>query len=195
MKWRLILIASVLLLALPSISNAENPTGNINFIVGTKYTADDFSECFDLDKRIELGFSSDVKSKNWPISIAFDYLFSYADTELSTNKYGTKKDVSADFYSTESYLGVKKIFELNSSVRPFVGAGIYTVSMYIHTSRDDEYDFGIGIWAGLGVYVMLSKHLDAGFAWKWSKAELNVFDQHLDAGGNHFDLMIGYHFF
>jgi len=195
MKWRLIFSAFFFTLALPSISNCENATGNVNFVIGTKYTADDFSKCFDLDKRIELGISSDVKNENWPISIAFDYLFSYADFEIPASTYGAKKEVSADLYSTEIYLGVKKIFELNSSVRPFVGAGIYTVSMYIHTSRDDEYDFGIGIWAGLGVYVMLSKHLDAGFSWKWSKAELNVFDQRVDAGGSHFNLMIGYHFF
>ncbi|MDY6845244.1 MAG: hypothetical protein SVW57_14290, partial [Thermodesulfobacteriota bacterium] len=97
-------------------------------------------------------------------------------------------------YCTETYIGVKKIFDRFPCLRPFVGGGLYLVNMYIDISYDDELKNGIGGWVGVGVYVALSKHLDVGLEGRWSYAKIDVFGMKLDTGGIHFNLLVGYHF-
>lgn len=192
-RW-LILITAIIALWVPAVGICEEAIGNVNFAIGALWTADDFSEAFNMDERIEIGAICDVKKKNWPISIAFEYLFSYGDSRTSVNSYGLLENMNVDVYCSEMYVGVKKVFNHFPSVKPFVGGGLYTVNVYVDISYDDEYDVGIGGWVGAGAYFMLLKHLDIGLEWKWSKAKVTIFDKDFDVGGNHFDLMIGYHF-
>ena len=179
---------------LPVKGICKEPTGNINFAMGVLRTADDFSEAFNLDERIEIGTTCDVKNETWPISIAFKYFLSYGDSKTSGNSYGLRKDKDVDVYCTETYLGIRKVLERFPSVRPFVGGGLYTVNMYVDISYDDEFDTGLGVWGEIGAYIALAKQVDIGLIWRWSKAKINVFGIKPDTGGIHFDLLIGYHF-
>jgi len=194
MKWWWISFAAVIFLANPSTGGCDGVTGHMNFVAGTLHSDDDFSKAFNLDKRMELGISCDVKKQGWPVSIAFDYMFVYGDSKISKNSPVFTGYTKLNLYATEMYVGIKKIFNLFPSVKPFAAAGICTVNMYVDATGDHEYDFGVGGWVGSGAYFMLSQRLNAGFEWKWSKAEVNIFDHNYNAGGNHFNLIAGYHF-
>ena len=190
-KW-MILIS--IILWIPGMGLCEGATGNINFAVSSLRTDDVFSKIFDVDERMGIGIICDVKKKNWPVSIAFEYLLSYAGSRIPENSYGLVENTKVDFYCSEAYLGIKKIFNYFGSVRPFVGGGIHTISMYVDIPHDNEFNAGVGCWVGGGSYFMLSKHVQIAFEWKWSKAKLSIFDIKSDVGGNHFDFMIGYNF-
>lgn len=183
-----------MVLGSPIPGSCESVTGNVNFIAGVLHSDDDFSKTFGLDKRPEVGIGCDVHKGNWPLSLAFDYLFSYSDSKLPQNPDGTTKNLDMHVYSTGMYVGAKKILDLFPYIKPYVAAGICTVSMYIDAPSDNEYDFGIGAWGGAGAYFRLSPHLNAGLEWKWSETKLNIFNHTYDAGGNHFSLIAGYHF-
>ncbi len=183
------------LILIPSAGYSENATGNVNFALGFLNCSDDFSRVLAMDNRMETGVVCDVKSHAWPVSIAFEYLFSYADSRSSKNVGNKPENRDVDVFASEMYIGAKKLFKpVFFCMAPFVSGGIYTINMYVDRARDDEYNLGVGAWAGAGVYYIVSKNLSVGFQWKWSKAELDVVDRRLDAGGNHFYLMVGHPF-
>ena len=190
-KW--VILISIILWT-PGMGICEETTGNISFVAGFLRTDDDFSKVFNLDERMEIGIICDVKKKSWPVSIAFGYLFSYADTMISGDSDGLIENMDVVFYCSEMYVGMKKIFNHFDFVRPFVGGGVHTVSMYIDMAHANKFNTGFGYWVSAGVYFMCSRHVQIAFEWKWSKAELSIFDIKSDVGGNHFDFMIGYHF-
>jgi hypothetical protein len=52
----------------------------------------------------------------------------------------------------------------------------------------------MGFYFSAGVYATLSQHLNLGLLFRISKAEVDLFEDNVGAGGEHFGLMIGYHF-
>lgn len=168
-------------------------TGNLNLGVGLKFMDED--EWAATSKQKELRVAFDIRQRRWPINIAFDFMYS-----MSEDVY-TWSESDQDWlgYSQTSYelnAGVRKIFDQKLySMRPFVGGGLG----YISTSLDfaalrDTFEKGtLGAWAEGGVYWELERHFNIGAEFLWSWAEIPVLAEVANAGGKHFEMIVGYH--
>jgi opacity protein-like surface antigen len=194
-------------------AQTEEFSGNINIFAGQKsLNSDDWSdELLDISKQNEIGIMIDFKQKDWPISIAIDYRFSKADDSGSgsfvdpfAGNVTASEDVKGE--TSELNLGVRKIFDLPSPIRPFIGGGISFVtakqsvdqsgSSSVFGSFSDSFsdsDSAVGGWIDGGVYATLAEHFNIGVELAYTQATVTLFDESTDAGGFHYGLLAGYH--
>jgi hypothetical protein len=151
-----------------------------------------------VDEHDEGGILIDFKPKNWPISIAIDILFSSEEEDVSVAvlNFGTF-NAELEGKTTEFNLGVRKIWDNPSVVRPFIGGGIAFITAEIEgkafgVSVSDS-DTGVGVWFDGGVYFTLFEHFNLGVDVRWSAAEVNLFEVDGEAGGWHVGGLIGFH--
>lgn len=168
-------------------AHANESSGNVNFLLGTKsLDSDDWGP---FDEQAEFGVLVDFKQKNWPISMAIDILGSL-DKE-------TLLGVETEGSTSEFDIGIRKIWEVSgSSIRPFIGGGLAFINAelkkntFVTVSDDDN---GTGIWLNGGVYWTLGQHFNLGIQARYSKAEVTLFGIDGEAGGTHAGVMLGYH--
>lgn len=194
MKISFILLAVVFFSAFPVPGQADELSGNLSFTAGALFTADDFSKVFDMHERVGIGVMCDAGKETWPVSIIAAYFFSYGNSKTPGKSQGVLENKDTDIYCSETYIGIRKIFDSHSFIKPYLDGGLYSVNMYADISYDHEYDGAFGGWYGAGAYVTISKSWHLNLEWRRSKARVDLFDSHLDAGGDYFGLSIGYHF-
>jgi opacity protein-like surface antigen len=162
-------------------------TGNLNLLLGQKSMDGDWDP---VDDQGEIGVLFDYRERNWPISLAVEILGSSDDKSYSNG------DVEGS--TTEICIGVKKIWDIrNFPLKPFVGGGV----AYINAEIDDNYpavsysddDSAIGFWLEGGFYATLSQHFNLGLILRISRAEVTLFGDDMEAGGDHIGLILGYH--
>lgn len=180
-------------------------SGNINIFAGQKsLNSDDWSdEIVDISKQNEIGVMIDFKQKDWPISIAIDYLFSKGDESSSgtiTGLGSVSEHVKGE--TSELHLGLREILELPSPIRPFIGGGlaIITAKQDVNASAsgfgsisESDTDNAAGFWVDGGVYATLAEHFNIGAEVAYSQATVTLFDESTKAGGFHYGLLAGYH--
>lgn len=167
-------------------------TGNINLLIGQKsLNKDDWQP---LDEQFELGVQYDFRPVEWPVNLAVDLLYSWDEGRLYDPWWGS---IDLRARTLELDLGVRKIWERHSYIRPFVGGGPALIwaeadgSAFGITVSDDNW--GLGIWVGGGAYVTLVEWLNLGLQAKYSWAEVDLFDVDVEAGGWHLGALIGVH--
>jgi len=153
-------------------------SGNLNFFLGKKYL--DGGDWGPVDEHDEIGILSDFKHKSWPVSIAFNALSSKDDVSGSVN---------LDAKTMELDIGVRKIWENFSYLRPHIGGGITFVEAEKKRMDEDS----LGIWIGGGVYWTFDEHFNLGFDLRWSDADVTLFGIDTEAGGFHASLLVGLH--
>ena len=137
----------------------------------------------------------DFKKKEWPISIALDFLHSEGDGSDYEPFSGLYIDMDAE--TTEFNAGIRKIWEQYAKIRPYIGGGLAFISAEAkgsamgYTVSDD--DRAVGLWINGGVYWTLSASFNIGLDLRYSIAEVTVFDVDAEAGGVHAGLLLGYH--
>ncbi|TWI74422.1 hypothetical protein LZ24_01028 [Desulfobotulus alkaliphilus] len=133
------------------------------------------------------------------MSIAIGILSSYNDGYLyDYNRYSGFKLYKVKAYTQELRMGVKKIWEPGSHVRPFIGGGValFRAELEAEASngmKHSEDDTGYGIWLSGGVYWTLGSSFNIGFELGGSSGKVTVGNEDIDAGGGHFGLLLGYH--
>ena len=176
---------------------AQDMTGNINVFLGAKALDEDDWE--PVEDQSEFGIKLDLRSKDWPVNIAIDYLASKSDEEsvlLFDPDLGTV-ELELEGETSELNLGVRKIWDHFPYVRPFIGGGLSFITAEAKgsalgvTISDD--DSGVGIWIDGGVYWTLADHFNIGLEAAFSSAEVTLFDVDVEAGGGHFGILAGYH--
>jgi len=196
MKKLVFLIITCFLLSIPNLAICEEFTGNVNFFLGVKQLDEDDWE--PLEEHDEYGISLDFKQKTWPVSIAIGYLSSSDEETVSmyVSGLGTVSfDMEAE--TTELSFGIRKIWDDSPSIRPYIGAGIALISaeakgsaLGVSVSDDDT---ATGFWLGAGLYFTISERFNIGFNFRWSKAEVTLYDVEAEAGGTHYGLLLGIH--
>jgi opacity protein-like surface antigen len=187
MKKAKVLITAVSLLLIPVIGVCETNgwTGNLSVFLGKKYLDKDDWKPF--EDQAEIGFLLDFRPKNWPVNIAIDYLDS-GEYELQDIS-GTITRV--DVETKEIDIGIRKIFEVSPTIRPYVGAGVaYIRGKYKGITSDD--DDGTGIWVDVGLYWAFIEHFNIGVDFRYSKAEITLFGSDVEAGGFHVGFIGGF---
>ena len=198
--------------------------------------SDQFEEDFKLavDRGTEFGINADFGPKSWPVCFAIGFFRASSDDSWSgslsgsgtfyESTSGTYMDV--DFTYTgkaklkvttqELRLGVKKIFEVTPTIRPYVAGGLAKVSAKANVpySIDGTFaysdgtsfsgpldslnykhsDSSIGYWLSGGAYWTFAKQYNLGIEVSYSKAKMDFGDgMEAEGGGFHYGLFMGYH--
>ncbi|MBA7714980.1 hypothetical protein ES703_124015 [subsurface metagenome] len=194
MKKLVFLTITCFLLSIPNLAICGDWTGNINAFLGVKaLDEDDWEPIEDQD---EYGIKVDFKQKDWPVSIAIEYLVSSDDdTGLWYDPVIGIVIATVEGETSELCFGVRKIWDQSPKVRPFIGGGIAHISAEAKatTLGFSASDDAIGIWIGGGVYWTLGEHFNIGFDVRWSKAEVSSYNIDAEAGGSHAGLLLGFH--
>ena len=175
---------------------AVHASANLNVLLGFK--ALEKSDWDPVHQHGEAGLLLDFKGKDWPISIALDFLGSYSE-ETGTFFVPGTGPVTAEWegQTSEFNAGVRKYWGKNSVMRPYIGGGLAFIGARLEarTGRFDylrDSDYGTGLWFSGGVVWALAKHFNLGFDVRLSGADVTIFDQTRKAGGFHSGLILGY---
>jgi opacity protein-like surface antigen len=164
--------------------------GNIGGFIGS-VTLDN-KDWDNHDEMGSIGMIADFKTESSPVSIAIDLIGS-GDEEKS----GTS---IKEAYSAALHLGVRKVFDKgNTTFKPYLGGGLALVNVEMRnknratsTSRIDD-DSATGFWVGVGSYIEISDHFQAGLDLRYSEADVKLFDVERQAGGLQTAIVAGYH--
>jgi len=180
-------------------------TGNVNFFAGGKSLSDADKWEPLSNEHVNLGVLVDFKPPNWPVSISIDVLYHLLNDKFETIYYsGREWELHYKGKTTEIHLGVRKIWDNHSIIRPFIGGGLalikaeLEVSSPLEVARFNEDDMGVGMWLEGGTYFTIAKHLNLGLSCRWSKADISMTNPigdevSGDAGGWHYGAIVGYH--
>lgn len=162
---------------------ADEYDGNVRLAFGQKrLDSDDWNT---VDRQNEIGMIFDVKKASWPVSVALDLFFSGEDKNVTGEERGS---------TSEQHLGVRKIWAINDSkFHPYLGGGIAFIQAdyeVIGSSKEDG--SGVGGWIGAGVDWHLSKRMSLGVDVRYSKADVTINNNDVNAGGFHSVLTLGY---
>jgi len=204
MKKAVVFIIICLVLSLPgqALCSAEKDpgrwSGNVNLFLGEKFLDEDNWE--PVDQQFEMGLLMDIDFKHrWiPFSLALDLLYSRGEDDVGTLDLGVGTFyTNVDSRIIELDLGIRKIWDAPKHIRPFIGGGLAIIngemkaeSIGVSVSDDET---GYGMWADIGVYVMLSERFNLGIDARWSKAEIDLFDREAKVGGWHIGALAGLH--
>jgi len=193
--YRALILATVFtIVSAPVVFAQEGEwTGNINGFLGAKaLNNDDWSPAEDEG---EIGIKFDIRHKSWPISLAIDYNYAQSGEENFSDPFlgnGTFQSTT-----TELNIGIRKIWEQLSNIRPFIGGGISFESAKGEVKAlgqsASESDNGTGFWFGGGVYWTLAEHFNLGLDLEVSSANVTIAGVDVNSGGGHFGFLAGYH--
>lgn len=174
-------------------------TGNINAGAGLKFMVPEWKDLAGFTDETAFRLAADARLRKWPINIAFDFTFAFAP-EVYQDVHGDGSVLAKQTLRTyELCAGVRKIFDFRLySVRPFFGGGLgylYTTWELDHEAYHSEIGKGFpGIWVNGGVYWELDRHFNVGIDWMYSWAKISFYNRPLNNGGQHLNMLLGYHF-
>jgi hypothetical protein len=174
-------------------------TGNLNAGAGLKFMAPEWEELAGFTDETGFRLAMDARLRKWPINIALDFNFAFAPQvyqDLTGSGNGLAKQTIRTY---ELCAGVRKIFDFRLySVRPFFGGGLgylYTTwELESETYRSEIANGFPGIWLNGGVYWELDRHFNVGIDWMYSWAKISFYNRPLNNGGQHLNMLLGYHF-
>lgn len=184
-----LLSLAAVLASRPAAAGGGEWTGNLNVLLGAKALDKEYWE--PADEQAELGIEADLKKKDWPVSIAVDYLEAFGEGEA----YLGYTAVTLESETSELNVGLRKIWDGSERTRPFIGGGLSFASAIARVRAPglsaSNSDKATGFWLGGGVYWLLGDGFNLGLEAKSSSAK--VFDGDGDAGGGHFGILLGWH--
>lgn len=174
------------------IVQANGWTGNINGYIGSKSLDGDWGK---FDSQNEFGIITDFGHQSWPFLIAIDLFVSASDNH---NEKKSNGDYHVDAATSEVMIGIRRYFDLNYRLSPYVGGGITSGYGYREIKQSDgtykdEDDDGYGPWVGTGVVWRPWTHFNVGFDVRYSDFDVDLFGKNLEAGGLHAGLNAGFH--
>jgi hypothetical protein len=206
MKKSIFLSTMFFFLFTPILACATGWSGNVNALMGVKMLDDD--DWGDFDDQVEFGVMADFGMDSWPISLTGSLTYSYdSDSDWDDNEIGNNyfyTYYAEEGTTVELNLGLKKIWPVGERFNIYVSGGLAVIygEMEITTSdnlywgsyydRDDEDDTGVGGWGSVGCYMTFARHINVGLNLGYSSAEIDMYDEDIDAGGYHVNMLVGY---
>jgi opacity protein-like surface antigen len=174
-------------------------TGDINVGAGLKFLESRWQDLAGFTDETGFNLTADLRRRKWPINIALDFAYAFAP-EAYQDFTGSGNGLAKQTIRTyELCAGVRKIFDFRLySVRPFFGGGlgyVYTEwDLKGDTYRSESGSGATGIWLNGGVYWELDRHFNIGIDWMYSWAKITFYTEALNNGGQHLNMLLGYHF-
>jgi hypothetical protein len=181
--------ALALALALPfSVAHAETGT-NLNLIAGQKYLDEDDWE--PADEQTSFGITVDHEPEGWWLGAKMG-AFNGTDTATTSTARLTSD-------TWEFFFGPNKVIKIPGiPVRVYAGAG-YAYMTAMAKVQDSSgtargTGAGSGYWASTGAFITLADQINLGVHARHSSAEVSINGVDVDAGGNSFGAILGFHF-
>jgi len=183
-------------------------TGNANYLIGQVYTdGDDWYRVVAEDMEgkdvfPEWGVSFDFRKKEWPLGLILRVLKAKENNSYNGDLYPVFKGTEVVADITETHIGVRKEWTFfQERLHPFLGAGVAFItgqgiirppssSGFDELTEDDDTH---GFWVDCGAYWVLFNHVNIGANLIYSKAEIEIADEKIDAGGFHTLVFAGFH--
>lgn len=176
----------------PAAAQETGWTGNANLFLGSK--ALNKNEWEPANDQAEIGVEVDFRKRDWPVSIAIDFLGAYGEGKVYDPFFG---EVRLESETDELSVGIRKVWDSAPHARPFIEGGLSLVKATARVSMFgaaiEDSGNGSGYWLGGGIYWTLGEAFNIGLELRASSAKANIFDQDLKAGGGHAGLLLGYH--
>jgi len=164
--------------------NSAYAANNVSLFYGSK-SLDDVS-WQPVEDQQEIGFMLDFQFSDLPLSVAFDYLASDDTGVFEGDTYKGE--------TTELHLGIRQYIDEGKTLVPYIGGGVAAVEGKYSGRGRLERDEATGIWVGIGFNWMLSKEFHIGADFRFSSAELTLFNKEVDGGGVHLGATAGFSF-
>ena len=174
--------AIVSLLAISGPVQAGGFSGSVNGVLGTKQIDND-----DINPRHlgMLGVMSDYQFGAAPIRLAVDLLLAGRTKEIN--------DEDVNLSTLELGVGGRFVIPTGSDFHPFVGAGLNLTSAFVDfDDGGDDSDGTVGGYATLGAYYSIIGRINVGAMYRYSVAEVELFDEKDDIDAHHWAVMVGY---
>ncbi len=205
MKKPLLAVALLLALLAPALAQAADWSANVNGVLGIKMLDD--SDWGDFDNQFEMGVMADLTADSWPVGLSANLFYSsdstsdYHDNEIGDTYYYTY--YAEDATTVELNLGLKKIWSVTHPFNIYMGGGLAIIYGEMEITRannlagtyrdtDSEDDIGLGGWGAVGCYYTFANQINVGLDLRYSTAEIDMYDDEIDAGGFHAGLLVGY---
>lgn len=147
-----------------------------------------------LDQQGEFGVLMNFAGYNWPVSIAVDLLGSSHQADFYSSTFGPGRTTAT---TSELDLGARKVFNIyGTTLHPYVGGGLALISAsyednYYYYGSYSESDSGAGLWLDGGIFWSIN-HFNIGLDARYSKADVTLLGQTVNAGGSHGGILLGY---
>ncbi len=159
--------------------------GTIRIFLGAK--ALDEVDWEPVESQGEFAILTDFGPEEWPIRMAVDLRLGASQVE---------DFLGFDILSTswELNLGVRRVFETGSSVKPYIGGGLSLGGAELELDGVGESGSGVGLWLDVGVDFGLGGSVSLGFELAFSFIPVEIVGIDTDAGGGHFGFTLGFDF-
>lgn len=183
----------------------------IDFALGAKWLDDDWEDTVligrvpatqgfetdaDLANHAEFGVLFTWGGRSWPVDLAIDFLASTDEDDVVVVDFDTEEIFEIDLEGStfELDVGVRKSWR-RGSARIFAGGGLALVSA--ERSEEDQQDVtvsvedeALGAWITGGAQWRVGGNWSVGFELRVSRAEVTLFGEDVEAGGEHL-LVVG----
>jgi outer membrane protein W len=99
-------------------------------------------------------------------------------------------------YMAEAQLGLRKVFELQSQFRPYIGGGVNfayaTQTNNDGTGKTEEEDMDTGLWLNGGIDYLLTEQITAGVDLRYATADVELYGESVDLDATAFGVSLGY---
>jgi len=153
----------------------------------------------DLSDQIYFGLMTSIGDADWPVEIAVDFLFAFSSGEeevVVEDPLGNDQArIEIEAGTIETHVGVRKWWD--SGPRSiFLGGGLgIFLAERTETDRDDVSlnveDEAFGLWVDCGMTWRVASKWSVGLELRYSHAQVDLFDDDLDAGGVHLGILAG----
>ena len=178
--------AMAMLLVISGPVHAGGFSGSVNGVLGTKQIDNDDVRPRHLGM---LGVMSDFQFGSAPIRLAADLLLAGRTKEIG--------DDDVNLSTVELAVGGRFVIPTGSDFHPFVGAGLNLTSAHVSIDYDgggseSDSDGTVGGYATLGAYYSIIGRINVGAMYRYSIAEVELFDEKDDIDAHHWAIMVGY---
>ncbi len=181
-----IAIAITVSTGLLTMAEAEESFVNTKAYIGGK-TIDD-SAWSAQDGHGSIGLLTDFKTGFHGIRVAVDLFGAGSEDSTTSQVKGT--------YTAEAHVGLRKYFELQSRIRPYVGGGV-NFAYATQTNNDgsgktEEEDTNTGLWLNAGVDYLLTEKFTAGVDVRYATAEVELYGESVELDATAIGVSLGY---
>lgn len=166
---------------------ASEWTGHVSGYLGNKAIQED--GWANSDEHGAIGIITDFKKTDWPVSIAVDL--------FATGNEDSVSGLNQKTYSAQAHVGARKIFNFEDCrIHPYVGGGIALsniIQKNQNSSGKEEFDDNdVSGWIGTGAYIYVTDSVTVGADIRYSKANVELNNQSVNASGTMAGLTVGY---
>lgn len=181
-----IAVAVTLSTALLTLAEAQDSIVNTKAYFGGKTINDRAWSA--QDSHGSIGLLTDFNTRFHGLRVAVDLFGSGSEDSTTSQVKGT--------YMAEAQLGLRKVFDLQSRFKPYLGGGVNFA--YATQTNDDgsekteEEDMDTGLWLNAGADYLLTDRFTAGIDLRYATAKVELYDESVELDAAAFGISLGY---